>query len=128
MISPGSENHQEFVAVCRTQIDGREWMRHWPGSIDRSSVAEVLRPLAQKHHATADRLKDDEVIATLFTDCAFALLSDLRNQYGFFVIVEIAARHVGKGKSRIDGSAVLRALQEEPDMPRKLIVAHPGIH
>jgi hypothetical protein len=119
LTSPSSENFQEFVAVCRTQIDGREWMRQWPGSIDRNSVAQVLRPLAQKYRA-AERLSDDEVIATIFTDGAFALLSDLRNQYCFFVIVEIAARHIGDYSSQIGAEAVREALKEQPDMPRRL--------
>lgn len=120
LTSPSSENHQEFVTACRTQIDGREWMRQWPGSIDRNSVAQVLRPLAQKYRATADRLKDDEVIATIFTDEAFALLSDLRNQYCFFVVVEIAARYIGDYSCQIGAEAVREALKEEPDMPRRL--------
>jgi len=120
LTSPSSENFQQFVAVCRTQIDGREWMRQWPGSIDRNSVASVLRPLAMKYRAAAERLKDDEVIATIFTDEAFALLSELRNQYCFFVIVEIAARHIGDYSSKIGAEAVSEALKAEPNMPRRL--------
>lgn len=119
MTSPSSENFQEFVAVCRTQIDGREWMRQWPGSIDRNSIAVVLRPLALKYRA-CERLSDDEVIATIFTDGAMALLSELRNQYCFFVIVEIAASHIGDYSAQIGVEAVREALKAEPDMPRRL--------
>jgi len=119
LTSPSSENHQEFVAACRTQIDGREWMRQWPGSIDRNSIAMVLRPLALKYRA-AERLSDDEVIAAILTFGAMALLSDLRNQYCFFVIVEIAARYIGDYSSQIGAEAVREALKEQPDMPRRL--------
>ena len=124
MSSPSSVNFQEFVAVCRTQIDGRQWMRQWPGTIDRNSIASVLRPLASKHRG-AERLNDDEVIGTIFTDGAMALLSNLRNQYCFFVIVEIAARHIGDYSAQIGVDAVEEALKSEPDMPRRLAYPAP---
>jgi hypothetical protein len=117
--SPSTENFREFTAVCRTQIDGREWMRHWPGPIARDSIAVVLRPLALKYRAV-ERLSDDEVIATIFTDEAFALLSDLRNQYCFFVVVELAAANIGDYSSQIGGEAVREALATQPDIPRRL--------
>lgn len=119
MTSPRLENFQEFAAVCRTQIDGREWMQQWPGAIDRNSIASVLRPLAMKYRAV-ERLSDDEVIATIFTDEAMSLLSDLRNQYCFFVIVEEAARHIGDYSNSIGAEAVREALGAHPDIPRRL--------
>ena len=121
MSSPRQINFAKFFDLCQTQITGCEWMTQWPGEIDLKQAASVLRPLALEFRQ-AQSLTDEEVLACFFSAEALAMLSSLRNMYGFFVIAQEAGKHIGDTELTISLQAVFAAMEAKPEIPKSLVV------
>lgn len=119
MSSPHKTNFHEFQSLCQAQIEGKDWMKDWPGSVDCHEAARALRPLALKFKAV-DSLSDDEVLGTFLSAQAVQLLQNMRNMYCFWVIVMTAAKHIGDYSSTISLPNVVTAMEERPDIKKAL--------
>lgn len=112
----------DLLEICRTQLEGREWMREWPASISLSDIAAKLRPLAGKLIGTSAFIPHDEVLSLFLTDQAAHMLVTLRNEYCVWLALNSIVENKTDWDDRITLPVVVSTLETRKDIPRSLKV------